>query len=349
MQRSRQGVGSRGARGETGEVELQGRPVRPHCHAAPHWVAATPPISLMLRILPLALLLAGGAFAQSDNCGNATQINGYGTFSFNNSNASDSSYSPCAGLGRDVFWAWTAPSTENVSFNTCGSSFDTVLAVYDGGGCPNGGAISCNDDDCSLQSSVSISAVAGQTYLVQVGSWNGGSGGSGTLDVSAGGSGGSGGCTNPAVGADVIVGSLNGITKYSASSGVSGYAIGTTSCNVGDEDSSGSPARTSTPSSVRTSTATRMAASSRWGCPGSSTDSPRSSRASAATARARAPARFSALAARTPTARPSTAANRVWARASRSTPRRAPSTTPSRSRAPAATRSTSGSRSPTPT
>ena len=190
----------------------------------------------MLRILPLALLLTGGALAQSDDCGNATQIAGYGTYSFNTSSASDSSYSPCAGMGRDVFWAWTAQATANVTLSTCGASFDTVLAVYNGGGCPTGGAISCNDDSCNLQSSVSISAVAGQTYLVQVGSWNGNSSGSGSLDISAGGSGGSGGCTNPATGADVIVGDLNGITKYNANNGVSAYAIGTTSCNVGDAE-----------------------------------------------------------------------------------------------------------------
>ena len=116
----------------------------------------------------------------------ATQIAGYGTYSFNTSSASDSSYSPCAGMGRDVFWAWTAQATANVTLSTCGASFDTVLAVYNGGGCPTGGAISCNDDSCNLQSSVSISAVAGQTYLVQVGSWNGNSSGSGSLDMASG-------------------------------------------------------------------------------------------------------------------------------------------------------------------
>ncbi len=190
----------------------------------------------MQRLLPLALILAGAASAQTDDCSNATGIAGYGTYAFNTSNATDSSWSPCGGMGRDVFWAWTAQATANVTLSTCGASFDTVLAVYNGGGCPTGGAITCNDDSCNFQSSVSISAVAGQTYLVQVGSWNGNASGSGNLDISAGGSGGSGGCTNPAVGADVIVGDLNGITKYSATNGVSAYAIGTTSCNVGDAE-----------------------------------------------------------------------------------------------------------------
>ena len=74
--------------------------------------------------------LTGGALAQSDDCGNATQIAGYGTYSFNTSSASDSSYSPCAGMGRDVFWAWTAQATANVTLSTCGASFDTVRGNY---------------------------------------------------------------------------------------------------------------------------------------------------------------------------------------------------------------------------
>ncbi|MBC22530.1 MAG: hypothetical protein CMJ32_01255 [Phycisphaerae bacterium] len=38
------------------------------------------------------------------------------------------------------------------------------------------------------------------------------------------------------IGADVIVGSLNGITRWSSSLGVTSYSIGTTSCNIGDEE-----------------------------------------------------------------------------------------------------------------
>lgn len=44
-----------------------------------------------------------------------------------------------------------------------------------------------------------------------------------------------GGCT-PSLGPDVIVGDLSGITKWGAVSGVSGYSIGTTSCNQGNEN-----------------------------------------------------------------------------------------------------------------
>ncbi|MEL6906395.1 MAG: hypothetical protein AAFP22_13365, partial [Planctomycetota bacterium] len=43
-------------------------------------------------------------------------------------------------------------------------------------------------------------------------------------------------CSPQSSGADVIVGSVNGITNYGAIGGVAGYALGTTSCNVGDAE-----------------------------------------------------------------------------------------------------------------
>jgi hypothetical protein len=43
-----------------------------------------------------------------------------------------------------------------------------------------------------------------------------------------------GGCT-PSTGADVIVGNLTGITKFGTVGNITGYAIGTESCNIGDQ------------------------------------------------------------------------------------------------------------------
>ena len=34
--------------------------------------------------------------------------------------------------GHSVWWTWTAPSTGNVTIDTLGSNFDTLLAVYTG-------------------------------------------------------------------------------------------------------------------------------------------------------------------------------------------------------------------------
>ena len=34
--------------------------------------------------------------------------------------------------GHSVWWSWTAPADGDVTVDTCGSDFDTMLAVYTG-------------------------------------------------------------------------------------------------------------------------------------------------------------------------------------------------------------------------
>ena len=43
-------------------------------------------------------------------------------------------------------------------------------------------------------------------------------------------------CANPAPGPDVIVGDIPNISNYGSTSGMAAYALGTTSCNVGDTE-----------------------------------------------------------------------------------------------------------------
>ena len=183
-----------------------------------------------------AIILSGLASGQSsDECSSATAATGYASFSFDTTAATTSGPSPCGGIGRDVWFAWTAPATENVDFSTCGGAgFDTALAVY-GGSCGALSLLDCNDDDCGLQSSVCISAMAGDIYFLRVGAFNGGSGGPGTFTTAVG-TVGSGGCVNPAIGADVIVGEIPAASTYAATGGMSAYSLGTTSCNVGDQE-----------------------------------------------------------------------------------------------------------------
>ncbi len=47
---------------------------------------------------------------------------------------------------------------------------------------------------------------------------------------------GGGGVAGGGIGPDVIVGALNGIQTWGTVDGITGYSIGTTSCNIGDED-----------------------------------------------------------------------------------------------------------------
>lgn len=62
------------------------------------------------------------------------------------------------------------------------SAFDTKMAIYNS--CPTGSGqvIGCNKDACGLLSSVTVSAVAGETYLIRIGGHNGATG-EGTLTI----------------------------------------------------------------------------------------------------------------------------------------------------------------------
>ncbi|MEM6571161.1 MAG: hypothetical protein AAF957_22305 [Planctomycetota bacterium] len=184
----------------------------------------------------LAGALTGVAAAQGANdCSNAQPISGVGNFAFDNTSATTDGPSACGGLGRDVWYSWVAPSTDDYQVSTCGlAGWDTALAVYSGD-CGNLNLEDCNDDACSLRSTVSWSAMAGSTYLIRAGSFNGSSSGVGEIEISLGG-GGSGGCANPTNGPDVIVGVIPNISNWGGLNGMGAYSLGTTSCNVGDDE-----------------------------------------------------------------------------------------------------------------
>jgi hypothetical protein len=69
---------------------------------------------------------------------------------------------------NDIYYLYTASCTGTVSLSTCGSSFDTVVAVFDQ--C-NGTQIACNDNDpvCTGGgSSLAFPSVMGTTYVVVI-------------------------------------------------------------------------------------------------------------------------------------------------------------------------------------
>jgi thermitase len=78
----------------------------------------------------------------------------------------------CAPVANTVWYVYTPAFSESVEFNTFNSYFDTVLGVYQG--TPGSWTeLFCNDDYnlTSLQSRVSFTAVAGQTYYIMVGKY----------------------------------------------------------------------------------------------------------------------------------------------------------------------------------
>jgi hypothetical protein len=129
------------------------------------------------------------AFAIDASCGG-------GAFPIDNTNASSSGINASdSNMGSDLWFVYTAGADGDLSVSTClagGSLEDTVIIIYDGTlGCPIAGdlGIADNDDDCSnvaggsaFMSAVSLPVVAGTTYYIQVGGWNGDTGTS-TLDV----------------------------------------------------------------------------------------------------------------------------------------------------------------------
>jgi hypothetical protein len=71
---------------------------------------------------------------------------------------------------RTVWWTWTAPIAGSVTFDTVGSDFDTILAVYTGGSVSTLTAVASNDDTAGIapRSRVTFAAAAGTTYRIAV-------------------------------------------------------------------------------------------------------------------------------------------------------------------------------------
>ncbi len=71
---------------------------------------------------------------------------------------------------NSVWWSWTAPASGNLTIDTLGSSFDTILGVYTGSAVNSLTTITSNDDinSSNTASRVSFSTVAGTTYRIAV-------------------------------------------------------------------------------------------------------------------------------------------------------------------------------------
>ncbi len=73
--------------------------------------------------------------------------------------------------GASVWFKWTAPRTGPVSIDTCGSGFDTLLAVYTGSPVNALSSVASNDDAggrCGTNSKVGFAATANAVYRIAV-------------------------------------------------------------------------------------------------------------------------------------------------------------------------------------
>ena len=124
----------------------------------------------------LAFVLPGTVVAQGDDCSNPkpVTVGSYGPYSTVGATSSLPATWTCEPTaGNDVWFVAQANANGTATFDTCGSSFDTVLEVFDGtGGCGALVSIGCNDDACGTRSVVTVSVTSGQLLYIRVGGWN---------------------------------------------------------------------------------------------------------------------------------------------------------------------------------
>jgi len=120
----------------------------------------------------------------NDDCADATPLV-VGAQAFTNEGATTDGPTDAgcpANPEADVWYSYAAPCDGTMSVDTCGTGFDTAIAVY--AACPAGPGevLACNDDACGSASSVTVAITAGTTYHVRVGG-AGGATGVGTLNL----------------------------------------------------------------------------------------------------------------------------------------------------------------------
>jgi hypothetical protein len=109
-----------------------------------------------------------GTTPANDNFTNSTVVPG-GTVTGTNLAATQESGEGAGTSGaiNTVWWSWTAPTTGEVTVNTHGSDFDTILAVHTGSAMGGLTMIAVNDDSSfpsTTTSQVTFQAYAGTTY-----------------------------------------------------------------------------------------------------------------------------------------------------------------------------------------
>jgi hypothetical protein len=109
----------------------------------------------------------------NDNCNNAKPISEVANLPFETTDATPDGPHVCMS-GPNIWFCYTASCTGKATVDLAGSSYDTMLAVYDGCDCASAGnkLIECNDDfGNTYQSKIVFDAVAGHQYLIEVGGY----------------------------------------------------------------------------------------------------------------------------------------------------------------------------------
>ncbi|MBI1290579.1 hypothetical protein GC173_04965 [bacterium] len=112
------------------------------------------------------------ASTAANSCGEAMQVGPTITYAGTTVGATNDGAANCgaSSLSPDVWYAYTPAASGTALISLCGSSYDTVLSLHAGCGIA---PIACNDDSCSLQSTLTVTVVEGQEYLIRVSGYNG--------------------------------------------------------------------------------------------------------------------------------------------------------------------------------
>jgi hypothetical protein len=111
--------------------------------------------------------------SSSDDCENAQQVGDVNDLEFDTTEATFDGPGLCMN-SPNIWFCYTATCTGDATVSLAGSSFDTMLAVYDGCDCypAQNDLVGCNDDaNNSYQSEITFAAIAGNQYLIEVGGY----------------------------------------------------------------------------------------------------------------------------------------------------------------------------------
>lgn len=129
----------------------------------------------------------------NDLCANAilisSSVTSFTTFGAGTDGPADTPNPPCTNVQQDVWFQYNATCNGQLTASLCaGTAYNSAMAIYSGCNCASLGApIGCDNDSCGAggASSVTVSVVNGQCYLIRIGG-EGTAVGAGQLAVSCG-------------------------------------------------------------------------------------------------------------------------------------------------------------------
>jgi hypothetical protein len=142
-------------------------------------------ITAIVSVLLFLPQLGSGAPPANDDYQNAEAVGDVTDLAFDITEATTDGPGVCM-TGPNIWYCYTASCDGAATVSLCGSTFDTVVAVYFGcNSAPNASdMLRCNDDFCDRQSQTTFPVISGNKYLIEVGGFDSSEVGAGVLNIS---------------------------------------------------------------------------------------------------------------------------------------------------------------------